>query len=115
MDAPDHAPWASVSLTSSWSRFHRMTLLPVALVVRKAVTPGQEFALTLNPLPEQVTLDALRHVVGRTLADGTWLFGRQLLNSLRGLPGHHPARRLPGLHRRLRLLPLPLPRPPASG
>jgi arabinogalactan oligomer/maltooligosaccharide transport system permease protein len=62
--------------------FTGLTLLPVLLVLRKAVTPGQEFALTLNPIPPEVTLDHFRTVVGSSLPDGTWLFGRQLLNSL---------------------------------
>lgn len=62
--------------------FCGMTLLPVALVMRKAVTPGQEFQLTLNPIPDEVTLTHFSRVVGHSLEDGTWLFGRQLLNSL---------------------------------
>ena len=62
--------------------FTGLTLLPVALVVRKAITPGQEFELTLNPIPSRVTLEHFRAVVGASLPDGTWLFGRQLLNSV---------------------------------
>ena len=61
--------------------FTGMTLLPVALVVRKALSPGQEFELTLNPIPAEVTLDHFANVLGRSTSDGTWLFGRQLLNS----------------------------------
>jgi arabinogalactan oligomer/maltooligosaccharide transport system permease protein len=61
--------------------FTGLTLLPIALVVRKAITPGQEFALTLNPIPDRVTLEHFRGVLGRKLPDGTWIFGRQLLNS----------------------------------
>ena len=61
--------------------FTGLMLLPVALVVRKAITPGQEFALTLNPIPDRVTLEHFRGVLGRKLPDGTWIFGRQLLNS----------------------------------
>ncbi len=62
--------------------FTGVTLLPVALVARKAFSPGQEFALTLNPIPDRVTLEHFRNVLGRRLPDGTWVFGRQLLNSL---------------------------------
>jgi arabinogalactan oligomer / maltooligosaccharide transport system permease protein len=62
--------------------FTGVTLLPVALVVRKAITPGQEFELTLNPIPDRVTGEHFRSVIGRRLSDGTWIFGRQLLNSL---------------------------------
>jgi arabinogalactan oligomer/maltooligosaccharide transport system permease protein len=61
--------------------FCGITLLPVGLVVRKAITPGQEFAITLNPVPDQVTSEHFRRVLGRRLPDGTWIFGRQLLNS----------------------------------
>ena len=72
--------------------FTGFTLLPVALVMRQAVTPGKGLALSLdaNPqtdktleiLPERMTLDNFRAVLGRTTSDGVWLFGRQLLNSL---------------------------------
>jgi arabinogalactan oligomer / maltooligosaccharide transport system permease protein len=62
--------------------FTGVTLLPVVLVVRKAITPGQEFALSINPIPDKVTLQHFRNVLGRTLPDGTWIFGRQLLNSV---------------------------------
>ena len=62
--------------------FTGCTLLPVALVVRKAVTPGQEFELTLNPIPRSFTLEHFKSVIGRRLPDGTWIFGRQLLNSV---------------------------------
>ncbi len=72
--------------------FIGFTLLPVALVMRQAVTPGKGLALSLdaNPqtdqtlelLPESMTLDNFKAVLGRTTGDGVWLFGRQLLNSL---------------------------------
>jgi arabinogalactan oligomer / maltooligosaccharide transport system permease protein len=62
--------------------FTGLTLLPVLLVLRKAVTPGQEFELTLNPIPNQVTMEHFINVVGHTGTGGIWLFGRQLLNSL---------------------------------
>ncbi len=55
-----------------------VVLLPVIYVVKKAFTPGQEFALTLDPrVPlSQLTLEHFRAVMGRAL------FGRQLINSL---------------------------------
>jgi len=63
--------------------FTGITLLPVALVVRKSVTRGQEFELTLNPIPKRsaLTLEHFKNVLGKKLEDGTWIFGRQLLNS----------------------------------
>ena len=72
--------------------FTGFTLLPVALVLRQAVTPGKGLALSLdaNPqtdktlelLPERLTLEHFSAVLGRSTSDGTWLFGRQLLNSV---------------------------------
>ena len=62
--------------------FTGFTLLPVLLVLRKAVTPGQEFELTLNPIPSSVTMEHFINVVSHTGTGGVWLFGRQLLNSL---------------------------------
>ncbi|MBW2731037.1 MAG: sugar ABC transporter permease [Deltaproteobacteria bacterium] len=61
--------------------FTGMTLLPVALVLRKAVSPGKAFELTINPIPSKVTSEHFREVIGKTSSDGKWLFGRQLLNS----------------------------------
>jgi arabinogalactan oligomer/maltooligosaccharide transport system permease protein len=54
----------------------------VALVVRKSLSPGNEFQLTLNPIPEEVTLDHYATVLTSTDFDGRWLFGRQVLNSV---------------------------------
>ncbi len=62
--------------------FTGLTLLPVLLVLRKALTPGQEFELTLNPIPSAITLEHFANVIGRTGTGGVWLFGRQLLNSV---------------------------------
>ena len=52
------------------------TVFPVVMVVKKSLSAGQEFALTLSPIPEQPTLQHFRDVVGHPL------FLRQLLNSL---------------------------------
>jgi arabinogalactan oligomer/maltooligosaccharide transport system permease protein len=54
--------------------FTAATLLPVVLVVTKALSAGQE--LTLELIPTQPTLDNFRDVVGHPL------FLRQLLNSV---------------------------------
>lgn len=58
------------------------TLFPVLWVLKMALAPGQSFSLSANPFPTEVSLDNLVDVVGTTSADGTWLFGRQLFNSL---------------------------------
>jgi arabinogalactan oligomer/maltooligosaccharide transport system permease protein len=51
------------------------TLYPVALVLKKAVEPGQEFALSPSPWPRSFTLDHFRHVLGHAH------FARYALNS----------------------------------
>ena len=57
------------------------TLYPLLLVLRIAVSPGQGFDADLSPIPDAVTLDNFRAVIGEKTAEGEWLFGRQLLNS----------------------------------
>jgi arabinogalactan oligomer/maltooligosaccharide transport system permease protein len=47
----------------------------VLLVLKKSLSPGQDFAVSLSPVPESVTGAHFRHVVGHPL------FLRQLLNS----------------------------------
>lgn len=59
-----------------------VVLYPVLWVLKMAVTPGQNFNLDPNPIPSQVTLANFAAVVGTHTHDGTWLFGRQLVNSL---------------------------------
>lgn len=62
--------------------FTAMTLLPVALVVKKSISPGKDFELSINPIPTQISFEHYRRVIGKTSRDGKWLFGRQLFNSL---------------------------------
>jgi arabinogalactan oligomer / maltooligosaccharide transport system permease protein len=62
--------------------FTLATLYPVMWVVTMALAPGQGFATGLLPVPSEVTLDNFVDVVDTTDAGGTWLFGRQLLNSV---------------------------------
>ena len=57
-------------------------LYPVLWVLKMALSPGQAFSLDPNPIPTTVTLEHFSHVIGTTTADGRWLFGRQLFNSL---------------------------------
>ena len=58
-----------------------VTLFPVALVVRKSLSPGNEFQLSLNPVPQNPTLDHYEAVLSARDFSGRWLFGRQLWNS----------------------------------
>lgn len=62
--------------------FTLMVLYPVLWVVAMAFTPQQGFSMSLLPIPSDPTLDNFAHVINTSSADGTWLFGRQLLNSL---------------------------------
>ena len=56
---------------------------PVLLVLKKALSPGQQFDLSLSPIPTSITLSHFGDVIGATdPGSGHWLFGRQLANSL---------------------------------
>lgn len=59
-----------------------VALYPVLWVVKIALSPGQAFSMDPNPIPSAVTMQNFADVVGTQGADGAWLFGRQLLNSL---------------------------------
>lgn len=59
-----------------------VTLYPVLWVVKMALSPSQSFSLSVSPLPTQVTLDNFKDVLSAVDAQGHWLFGHQLVNSL---------------------------------
>ena len=59
-----------------------MVLYPVLWVLGMALSPSQAFSLGPNPIPTSITLDHFKAVTATTTSDGSWLFGRQLLNSL---------------------------------
>ena len=56
------------------------TIFPILWVVRMALTPEQGFSLRL--WPDHLSFDNFVAVTTTRSADGTWLFGRQLFNSL---------------------------------
>lgn len=58
------------------------TLYPVMWVLKMALMPSQAFSMDPSPIPDQVTLQNFVDVVTTVDADGGWLFGRQLFNSL---------------------------------
>jgi arabinogalactan oligomer / maltooligosaccharide transport system permease protein len=58
-----------------------VTLFPVALVMRKSLSPGNEFELSLNPIPKKATTEHYTTVLKARDFSGRWLFGRQLWNS----------------------------------
>jgi arabinogalactan oligomer/maltooligosaccharide transport system permease protein len=57
-------------------------LYPVLWVLKMAVTPGQSFSMDPNPIPSTITFEHFEAVIATTSADGSWLFGRQMLNSI---------------------------------
>jgi arabinogalactan oligomer/maltooligosaccharide transport system permease protein len=59
-----------------------LVLFPVLLVLRKALAPGEAFQTTLNPFAQGWTWEHFAGVIGHSAADGTWLFGPQLANSI---------------------------------
>ncbi len=58
------------------------TLFPVLWVVKMALEPGQGMAVSINPFPTEITFANFEAVLFTKAGDGSWLFGRQLLNSL---------------------------------
>jgi arabinogalactan oligomer / maltooligosaccharide transport system permease protein len=59
-----------------------VTLYPVLWVLKLALAPTENLSLSVNPLPEHVTLSNFAAVVGAADSAGRWMFGRQLLSSL---------------------------------
>ena len=57
-------------------------IYPVLWVVKMAFTPGDAFSMDPNPLPTALSLENFAAVLGTRDNLGSWLFGRQLLNSL---------------------------------
>ena len=61
--------------------FTLAVLWPVLWVLKMALEPGQDFAFSLSPIPQNPSLDNFTRLVTHTDAQGRWLFGRQLWNS----------------------------------
>ena len=59
-----------------------ISLYPVLWVLKMAFSKGRSFAASASPIPDEVSLEHFRRVVGTTTADGSWLFGQQLFNSI---------------------------------
>ena len=62
--------------------FTFVTLYPVLYVVKLALSGTSGATASAAPWPTRFDLSAFSTVVGRTDANGTWLFGAQLWNSL---------------------------------
>lgn len=59
-----------------------VTLYPVLWVLKMALSPTQSLSLSVSPIPEAITFEHFRDVLGATDPQGRWLFGRQLLASI---------------------------------
>jgi arabinogalactan oligomer/maltooligosaccharide transport system permease protein len=59
-----------------------ISLYPVLWVLKMAFSSGRAFAGSASPFPTDVTLANFARVVSASSSDGTWLFGRQLFNSI---------------------------------
>jgi len=57
-------------------------LYPVLWVLKIALSPGQAFDSSPSPLPTALSSEHFLAVTTTTSAEGGWLFGRQLFNSL---------------------------------
>jgi len=59
-----------------------IALYPVLWVLKMALSTGASFSASANPFPNELNLSNFARVLGTTTSDGSWLFGRQLLNSI---------------------------------
>lgn len=74
--------WFVASIHALLSVVCAIVLYPVLWVVKMAVSPSESLSLTASPIPDHVTLEHFRTVLGATDTEGHWLFGWQLLSSL---------------------------------
>ena len=74
--------WKLAALHAGLAVLCVVTLYPVLWVVKMALSPTQAMSLSISPIPEAITFDHFRDVMGATDAQGRWLFGRQLLASV---------------------------------
>ena len=49
---------------------------------RASLSSGRSFAGSASPIPTQLSVENFARVMGTTAPDGSWLFGRQLFNSI---------------------------------
>jgi arabinogalactan oligomer / maltooligosaccharide transport system permease protein len=59
-----------------------VSVYPVLWVVKMAFSDSQAFGLSASLMPESVTTANFHALVTHTGEDGTWLFGRHMLNSI---------------------------------
>ena len=59
-----------------------VSLYPVLWVLKMSLSTGSNFSASINPFPQEFNLSNFERVLETKLADGSWLFGRQLWNSI---------------------------------
>lgn len=59
-----------------------ISIYPVLWVLKMAFSPGRSFGGSASPIPDAFSLEHFVQVVSTRAADGSWLFGRQLVNSV---------------------------------
>lgn len=75
-------PWGTILTHGTLIFVCLATLYPLMIVLRIAFSPGNSgVGGGLSPIPVDATFDNFVKVVTTKTADGTWLFGHQLLNS----------------------------------
>ena len=73
--------WLRIAVHAGLCICAAVVLYPVLLVLKKAFEPGQSFALSPSPVPDEVTFDHFRSLFSATGAGGEPLFLRYALNS----------------------------------
>ena len=77
------SPWPAIGTHGVLAFVTLLTMYPLLIVLRIALSPGDSgMTPSLNPVPHEFSLDNFIAVVTNTSAQGDWLFGRQLLNSV---------------------------------
>ncbi|HVK74525.1 MAG TPA: ABC transporter permease subunit [Kofleriaceae bacterium] len=74
--------WAMIAVYAALAVATATVLYPVLLVVKKAFEPGRQFALSASPIPDDVTLDHVRALLGARGPDGELAFVRHALASV---------------------------------
>ncbi len=74
--------WGSILTHGALISATVLTLYPLAIVMRIALSPGDSGAsASLSPIPNEWSFQNFIDVVTNSNAEGDWLFGRQLFNS----------------------------------
>ncbi|MBE7450505.1 MAG: sugar ABC transporter permease [Kofleriaceae bacterium] len=75
-------PLLMIAVYAALSVATAAVLYPVLLVIKKAFEPGRQFALSASPVPEDVTLEHFRGLLGQRGAGGELAFLQHALASV---------------------------------